>query len=342
MSNPKHYTAKDIERYHNGGMTAAEMHQLEKAALDDPMLADALEGYRFSKNPVAELAGLQSRLQQRISEEKKEQRIIFMQPWMRVAALLLFMAGAGWLVVQTFSTRENDLATSTPALNKEERMTESAAADSSATVLQQQPTAFSIDSNARDVASQNSVQSRRISPAPQAKTSTPLTVMKESTTAKKNEAKMDREVVDAAQAAPQNEVATLKATAPPAVRMQEMDSTTNSMAMRRKRAGIQEGRALEGREASVALDSLAQPAQGWKAFEEYIAKNRKPVLPLNKKQSTENNVELAFDINPQGRPVNIVVTQSGNQVYNDEAIRLLKEGPDWKGKNGKVKILFPN
>ena len=44
MSNGYNYTAKDFERYHNGGMTAAEMHQLEKAALNDPMLADALDG----------------------------------------------------------------------------------------------------------------------------------------------------------------------------------------------------------------------------------------------------------------------------------------------------------
>ena len=39
------YSAADIARYHKGQMTAKEMHALEKAALDDPFLADAIEGY---------------------------------------------------------------------------------------------------------------------------------------------------------------------------------------------------------------------------------------------------------------------------------------------------------
>lgn len=40
MKDHKH----DIERYLSGGMTPAEMHALERAALSDPFLADALEG----------------------------------------------------------------------------------------------------------------------------------------------------------------------------------------------------------------------------------------------------------------------------------------------------------
>ena len=39
------FTAGDFERYHNGSMSPLEMHQLEKAAMEDPFLADALEGY---------------------------------------------------------------------------------------------------------------------------------------------------------------------------------------------------------------------------------------------------------------------------------------------------------
>lgn len=39
------YSAADIERYFNGKMPAAEMYALEKAALQDSLLADALEGY---------------------------------------------------------------------------------------------------------------------------------------------------------------------------------------------------------------------------------------------------------------------------------------------------------
>ena len=40
------YTFEDIQRYLQGKMSAAEMHEIEKAALQDPFLSDAIEGYR--------------------------------------------------------------------------------------------------------------------------------------------------------------------------------------------------------------------------------------------------------------------------------------------------------
>lgn len=41
----KQYSAEDIQRYINRQMSPAEMHALEKASLDDPFLAEAMEGY---------------------------------------------------------------------------------------------------------------------------------------------------------------------------------------------------------------------------------------------------------------------------------------------------------
>ncbi len=42
------YSAEDIERYLRGRMDAKEMHTLERAALQDPFLADAIEGYQHA------------------------------------------------------------------------------------------------------------------------------------------------------------------------------------------------------------------------------------------------------------------------------------------------------
>src|SRR5215470_15444588 len=39
------YSAEDIQRYWKGQLSPQEMHAMEKAALDDPFLADAMEGY---------------------------------------------------------------------------------------------------------------------------------------------------------------------------------------------------------------------------------------------------------------------------------------------------------
>jgi hypothetical protein len=43
LNHIQNYSADDIRRYWNNQMSPAEMHALEKAAMDDPFLADALK-----------------------------------------------------------------------------------------------------------------------------------------------------------------------------------------------------------------------------------------------------------------------------------------------------------
>ncbi|MEP7239211.1 MAG: energy transducer TonB [Ferruginibacter sp.] len=44
------YTARDIEQYLAGNLSPLQMHAMEKAALDDPFLAEAMEGYEGMKH----------------------------------------------------------------------------------------------------------------------------------------------------------------------------------------------------------------------------------------------------------------------------------------------------
>ena len=44
------YTAKDIDEYLAGRLSPQQMHAIEKAALDDPFLAEAMEGYEAVKD----------------------------------------------------------------------------------------------------------------------------------------------------------------------------------------------------------------------------------------------------------------------------------------------------
>ena len=61
----KIYTADDFARYHAGTMPAGEMHALEKAALEDPFLADALEGYIHAPAFEKDIAKLKDRLNEK-------------------------------------------------------------------------------------------------------------------------------------------------------------------------------------------------------------------------------------------------------------------------------------
>jgi hypothetical protein len=101
--NPQHinYSAADIRRYLNGGMTRDEMYTLEKQAAEDPMLADAIDGYLGISSEAAEadLATLRTQL----AGERKEAKVVPMHPprgfkWWKqgiaaaIAALVIFAA----------------------------------------------------------------------------------------------------------------------------------------------------------------------------------------------------------------------------------------------------------
>src|SRR6476660_7758978 len=91
----KIYTAEEITRYHSGIMPADEMHALEKAALEDPFLADALEGYMHAPEAGKDVAELKNRL----AERRKSKNIFSLSSfsgWWRIAALFIIMAGVGY------------------------------------------------------------------------------------------------------------------------------------------------------------------------------------------------------------------------------------------------------
>jgi TonB family protein len=82
---------------------------------------------------------------------------------------------------------------------------------------------------------------------------------------------------------------------------------------------------------------LEEPEVGWENYNTYVANNIQ--LPDNiRGKSRGSNVELSFDIDKTGHPANIKVTKSSQcKECDEEAIRLLKEGPKWKRKGKKSK-----
>jgi hypothetical protein len=104
------FTAADIERYHKGEMTASEMHAMEKAALDDPFLADALEGYAYSKQPAQEVAALRTEIKKRTANHRGKLVAFPLNKVLRIAALFLVIAGIGWIAFQLPFSKSNDIA----------------------------------------------------------------------------------------------------------------------------------------------------------------------------------------------------------------------------------------
>jgi TonB family protein len=94
----------DIERYLRGDMTPEEMHALEREALRDPFLADALEG--ASSLQPHEFTADVSALNNKILKKKKN------SGWgnwpLRIAASLLMIAAATALVWQVVQPETNE------------------------------------------------------------------------------------------------------------------------------------------------------------------------------------------------------------------------------------------
>jgi TonB family protein len=83
-----------------------------------------------------------------------------------------------------------------------------------------------------------------------------------------------------------------------------------------------------------------EPEDGWGAYGAYVVNNLNipETFDIKKGSETaENTVELSFEVNKNGDPVNIKVEKSLCDKCDKEAIRLIKEGPKWKRKAKKGK-----
>jgi hypothetical protein len=77
-----HYTAADLRRYLNGEMSSDEMYALEKQALEDPFLADAIEGYNSMSTEAIEtdLATLKGQLAEKSAATGESAKVVVMHP----------------------------------------------------------------------------------------------------------------------------------------------------------------------------------------------------------------------------------------------------------------------
>ena len=93
-NNIKEFTATDIEKYWSGQLSKAEMHDLERAAMDDPFLADALEGYANATNVSDDIGSLKEKIDARVGATPvvnlKKKRVF----WLRVAAAIIIIGAS--------------------------------------------------------------------------------------------------------------------------------------------------------------------------------------------------------------------------------------------------------
>lgn len=420
----KQYGAPDFERYYSGQMTAQEMHALEKAALDDPFLADALEGYQLTRTPVADTAWLKEQLQGKTQKAS----VVPLAPrkgyaFLRIAALVLLLLGAGWSVYYLMDPRSDRLALepkqeSAPVVQQAPPpvvVPDTAAQEKLTTAPQSAPAAAPSTANVPRRRATRTATPTEAAP-PVAATAAPVAEVKD---ADSGQPMMLREAeardVAAAQRKAEVQPPALEGRVAGVELQQNVAANTfqgrvvdannqgvpnATVSLRNNRTGVTTDVAgnfslsapdtavkatvsavgfqakditlnRQGQKANIVLqpsenslsevvvtgygtkrkEALARaqntgrvyPTPGWKYFEDYVQKNRKPAGALSP-QGLKGPVVLSFEVDRKGAPRNIKVDSSLSPQYDAEAIRLLREGPKWtreKGSRGKVTIHFP-
>ncbi len=97
-TNSKQFSAEDIQKYLTGSLSPLQMNAMEKAALEDAFLAEAMEGYAGAddKNWQNQLDGLK----QQFAQQSQAKVVTLRRPnrnWMKAAAAVLLIGGAATL-----------------------------------------------------------------------------------------------------------------------------------------------------------------------------------------------------------------------------------------------------
>lgn len=107
------YQLSRIHNYVNGLMSREEMHTLEREALDDPFLQDAIDGYKLQEGvDVKQLSLLQQRLATRVNENVSLKNKRFYS-WQRLAigmtAGVLFVTVCTLLLIRYLPQQKSSL-----------------------------------------------------------------------------------------------------------------------------------------------------------------------------------------------------------------------------------------
>lgn len=107
--NKEYINIERIKQYLAGKLDAKAMHELEKQALDDPFLAEAMDG--LLKNPEASvdaLTSLPERLKNGIGQHKVMKiKKRDLRPLLAIAAILLMVIGVGYFFQMQNHSRKN-------------------------------------------------------------------------------------------------------------------------------------------------------------------------------------------------------------------------------------------
>jgi TonB family protein len=369
-----------IQQYLDGKLDPKRMHQLEKQALDDPFLADAIEGYAHAKKPVQhELSILQRQLEERIAVQQ-ENKNIFNFTWQRLS--IAAAAGLMFITVGILFWMSNHQNPKTAAVPKKVDVEFDAGLTKPVNKAPSQTTIKPKDENAAEIIKssprvglsagkteipQNITEQLRQPlqtasanpPAAPAPAVNELTVL-QSMPALNNS--LSGRVMDKIGGQPLPGVSvkvngtdiaiqtdakgefTLPDTVKGTINVSFLGYESKELEIKpgQRLAVLLDADQTALNEVVVTASGLAkrtapassmselngsQPSNGWDSYWTYLERS------LNYPKATTSvsgDVIVGFTIDSKGRPTNVHIIQGLNASCDQEAIRLIRQGPDWE------------
>lgn len=360
-NNKKYYTAADYSRYHHGEMSAAEMHQMEKAALQDPFIQDALDGYIHTKTGEADLASLRKRIAGVEKNEVTGSSNSFKNYW-KIAAVFIVAATVSFLIYNSNSDDNSQKMAKmesnridTPAANfnneiaqantttenvNDQKISEGTGAEGDEMVVLDKPNVAAEARNlGKNIVTTKAIEkvgsNYKVDGTVVTEEGLPLTNAKVYSSDQKVLAKTDDKgnfefesrKLDASTTIINegytSRQKTLNANQSATVVMKEEVQMANAPNNAAKQK-VQLN-------ATTVSNNIAQPIIGWEEYNKYL-KEATPVVYNEAGVKQSGNVLLSFEVDKLGNAEKISIKKSDCADCNLAAIQLLKDGPKWVGK----------
>ena len=305
--------------YIQGKRKGKEAHRIEKEAMRDPFLAEALEGYDEVK---ADHAGRIARLRNCMPSSVRS--AVQQKMYIGIAASLLFFLTVGGYFLLN-KKPENLIAMSE---SYKQIITEEEIEMTSSIETPSPPPPNYLAEDERETATQNELRQRQ-SVAPTAPVSSVSPVIS---------AQVQAEIVVVVE---DEEMEVVLDAAIVAARVAE---TEEMGAGEIGETGVDESKSVVATRAmrsEMAKELLTpEPQIGMEAYEKYL---KEMLIPLKKEDCVQTTgvVEVEFTVKG-GKPSDFIIKQSFCDAASKEAIRLIENGCPWIGEDGRKVALKVN
>jgi TonB family protein len=325
---PSPTTAELLRRWISGEARLADERRLDQAAGEDPFLGDALKGYRSHAD--ADHAGSLQRLHERYHQKRRSKPVVlYLRRYAAIAATIALAIVLWQVLDRQIDPAPATLSESNPA----------PAAEAPTTPDQHETIAQSENTTATPQPSTPGKPSQRIPD-------------KEITVAPVEP--QDKVVADIPEFAAEGEEARIEASPTADLALQEQekdlakediqeakptqdsDDAPQKQALQSNRAAAKKKEAAPG---AAPAPKAAEPEGGFDKMAKYVRKNLR--YPAEAKANgISGDVTVRFLISADGSPSQLEVESGIGYGCDEEAKRLLREGPKWRVANTTTWITY--